>query len=92
MYLLCLYRIDEKEPEEGYKVAPKGDTEKCRRYAGPGTKEAPSEEVAPWNTSIEGNSSLSADNRTVHSKGSVYLVNKIHALHVEDVVDKVYRI
>ena len=31
MYLLCLYRIDETEPKEGYKVAPKGDTEKRHR-------------------------------------------------------------
>ena len=71
-------------------MAPKIDTKNRSHCTGPRTKEVPGEEVAPWNTSTEGNLPLSADNRTLHSQGSLYLVNKIHALHVEDVVDTVY--
>ena len=73
-------------------MAPKVNTEKCRRCTGPGTKEAPSEEVAPWNTSAAGNPPLSENNRTLYPQGSLSLVNKIHALHVEDVEDRLYRI
>ena len=69
-------------------MAPKVDTKKHCHCTGPGTKEALGEEVVPWNTSAEGNPSLSADNRTLHSP--VYLVNKIHALHVKNVIDTVY--
>ena len=71
-------------------MAPKVDTEKRHHCTGPGTKEAPGEEVAPWNTSAAGNPPLPVDNRTVYPQGSVSLVNKIHALHVEDVKDKLY--
>ena len=69
-------------------MAPKVHTEKHRHCAG----EAPSEEVAPWNTSAVGNLPLPADNRTVYPQGSVSLVNKIHAPDVEDVEDRLYRI
>ena len=73
-------------------MAPKADTKKRHCCTGPGTKEAPGEEVAPWNSSAVGNLPLSEDNRTLHPQGSLYLVNKIHALHVEDVEDTLYRI
>ena len=39
VYLLSLYRIDETEPEEGYKVALKANTMKHHHCPGPGTKE-----------------------------------------------------
>ena len=41
MYLLCLYRMDEKEPKEGYEVAPKADSLQRHHCTGPGTKEVP---------------------------------------------------
>ena len=71
-------------------MAPKVDTNKRHHCTGPGTKKALGEEVAPWNSSAAGNPPLSEDNRTLHPQGSLYLVNKIHALHVEDVEDTLY--
>ena len=73
-------------------MAPKVDTKKFCHCTGPGTKEAPGEEVASWNSSAARNPPLSEDNRTLHPQGSVYLVNKIHALHVEDIEDTLYQI
>ena len=66
--------------------------EKRGGCAGPGTKEAAGEEVAPGDTSTAGNPPLPEDDRTVYPQGSLSLVNKIHALHVEDVEDRLYRI
>ena len=73
-------------------MAPKADTKKRHRCTGPRTKEALGEEVAPWNSSAVGNLPLLEDNRTLFPHGSLYLVNKIHALHIEDVEDTLYRI
>ena len=73
-------------------MAPQVHTEKRGGCRGPGTKEAPGEEVASWNTSAAGNPPLPADNRTVYPQGSLSLVNKIHVLHVKDVKDRLYRI
>ena len=58
--------------------------------SGPGTKEVPSQEVAPWNPSIERDTSLSEDDGTLYPKGSLYMVNKIKYMHcscIEDVED-----
>ena len=44
----------------------------------------PSKEVAPWNPSIERDLPLPEDNGTLHPPGPLSVVNKIHALHVED--------
>ena len=65
-------------------MAPKANTKKCHCCTRPGTKEVPGEEVAPWNSSAAGDLPLSEDIGTLHPQGSLYLVNKIHALHVED--------
>ena len=54
--------------------------------------EAAGEEVAPGDTSAAGDPPLPEDDRTVYPQGSLSLVNKIHALHVEDVEDRLYRI
>ena len=88
MYLLCLDRIDETEPSKGYEVAPKVNTMKRHCCTG----EAPGEEVAPWNSSTVGDPPLSEDHGTLHPQGSLCVVNKIHALHVEDVEDTLYQI
>ena len=66
-------------------MAPEADSKKCGCCTGPGTKEAPGEEVAPWNSSAAGNPPLSKDNRALHPQGSLSSVNKIHALYVKDV-------
>ena len=58
-------------------MASKVDTEKRHHCTGPGTKEAPGEEVAPWDTSAAGNLPLSENNRTLHTQGSLSLVNKL---------------
>ena len=71
-------------------MVPKVNTKKHHHCTGPGTKEVLGEEVAPWNSSTEGNLPLSEDNGTLHPQGSLYLVNKIHALHVKDVKDTLY--
>ena len=65
-------------------MAPKVDPMQCHCTPGPGTKEAPSEEVAPWNPSTVRDLPLPEDNGTLHPQGSLYVINKIHALHVED--------
>ena len=44
---------------------------------GPGTKEAPGEEMAPRNTSAAGNPPLSENHRTLYTQGSLSLVNKL---------------
>ena len=58
-------------------MASKVNTEERRGCTGPGTKEAPGEEMAPWNTSAAGNLPLSEDDRTLHTQGSLSLVNKL---------------
>ena len=58
-------------------MASKGDTKKRCRCAGPGTKEAPGEKVAPWDPSAAGNLPLSENDRTLHTQGSLSLVNKL---------------
>ena len=45
------------------------------------TKQVPSQEVAPWNPSIERDPSLPEDNGTLYPKGSLYMVNKIKYIH-----------
>ena len=90
VYLLCLYRIDEKEPKEGYKVAPKADSMQCHHCTEPGTKEVPGEEVVSWNSSAVGDLPLSEDHGSLHPQGSLYVANKIHVLYVEDVKDTLY--
>ena len=73
-------------------MASKADTKKRHHCTGPGTKEVLGEEMPPWNSSAAGNPSLSEDNGTLHPQGSIYLVNKIHALHVKDIEDTLYQI
>ena len=68
-------------------VASKVNPTQLRCTPGPGTKEALSEEMAPWNPSIERDPPLPQDNRTLHPPGSLYVVNKLHALQVKDVKD-----
>ena len=68
-------------------MAPKVNPMQHHCTTDPGTKEALSEEVAPWNPSTARDRPLSEDNGTLHPQGSLYVVNKIHALHVEDVKD-----
>ena len=43
--------------------------------------------IAPWNPSTARDPPLPEDNETLHPQGSICLVNKIHALHVEDIKD-----
>ena len=54
-------------------MASKGDTEKGRRCAG----EVPGEKMAPWDASAVGNPPLSENHRTLHTQGSLSLVNKL---------------
>ena len=68
-------------------MAPKVNPMQCHCTPGSGTKEVPSEEVAPWNPSTAQDLPLPENNGTLHPQGSLYVVNKIHALHVEDVKD-----
>ena len=68
-------------------MAPKVNPKQRHCTTGPGTKEAPSEEVAPWNPSTVRDPPLPEDNRTLHPHGSLYMVNKIHAVHVKDIKD-----
>ena len=68
-------------------MAPKVNPTQHCCTPGPGTKEAPSEEVAPWNPSTARELPLPEDNGTLHSQGSLYVVNKIHALYVKDIED-----
>ena len=68
-------------------MASKVNPTQCCCTPGPGTKEALSEEVAAWNPSIERDLPLPEDNGTLHPLGSLSVVNKIHALHVEDIED-----
>ena len=58
-------------------MASKIHTKKRHRSTGPGTKEAPGEEMAPWNTSAAGNPPLSENDRTLYTQGSLSLVNKL---------------
>ena len=58
-------------------VASKIHTEKRCHSTGPGTKEAPGEEMAPRNTSAAGNLPLSENHRTLYTQGSLSLVNKL---------------
>ena len=73
-------------------MAPKGDPMQCGCTSGPGTKEVPSQEVAPWNPSIERDPSLPEDNGTLYPKGSLYMVNKIKYMHFMSKTLKIVKI
>ena len=60
--------------------------------SGPGTKEVPSQEVAPWNPSTERDTSLSEDDGTLYPKGSLYMVNKIKYMHFMSKTLKIVKI
>ena len=62
-------------------MASKINTEKRLHSTGPGTKELPGEEMAPWNTRAAGNLPLSENERTLYTQGSLSLVNKL-VLHM----------
>ena len=85
-----MYRIDEIEPQEGNEVTPKADTTDYHHCTGPGTKEAPGEEMVPCYSSTAGDLPLSEDHGSLHPQGFICVVNKIHELHVEDIEDMLY--
>ena len=58
-------------------MASKIHTEKRCHSTGPGTKEVPGEEMAPQNTSAVENLPLSENHRTLYTRGSLSLVNKL---------------
>ena len=60
--------------------------------SGTGTKEAPSQEVAPWNPSTTRDLSLPEDNGTLYPKGSLYMVNKIKYMHFMSKTSKIVKI
>ena len=72
-------------------MACKGDPTQCSCTSVPGTKEVPSQEVAPWNPSIERDPSLPEDNGTLYPKGSLYMVNKIKYMHFMSKTSKIVK-
>ena len=84
IYCVCVGTgLMKKNPKKGTRWHPKSIPRNAVVV-----QEASGEEVAPWNTSTAGNPPLPVDNRTVYPQGSISLVNKIHALHVEDIEDR----
>ena len=73
-------------------MAPKVNPKQHGCTSGPGTKEAPSEEVAPWNPSTARDPSLPEDNRTLYPKGSLFVVNKIKYMHFMSKTSKIVKI
>ena len=68
-------------------MAPEVNSMQCCCTAGPGTGQAPSEEMAPWNPSTARDPPLPEDNGTLHPQGSICVVNIIHTFHVKHVKD-----
>ena len=64
----------------------------CGCTSGPGTKEALSQEVTPWNPSTVRDTSLSEDDGTLYPKGSLYMVNKIKYMHFMSKTSKIVKI
>ena len=73
-------------------MAPKGNPMQHGCTTGPGTKEVPSEEVAPWNPSTARDLPLPEDNGTLYPKGSLYVVNKIKYMHFMSKTLKIVKI
>ena len=71
-------------------MASKVDPTQCGCTSGPGTKEVPSQEVAPWNPSTARDMSLSEDDRTLYPKDSLYMVNKIKYMHFMSKIVKIH--
>ena len=73
-------------------MAPKVDPTQHSCTSGPGTKEVPSQEVAPWNLSTARDPSLPDDNGTLYPKGSLYMVNKIKYMRFMSKMSKIVKI
>ena len=73
-------------------MAPKVHPTQHGRTSRPGTKEAPSQKVAPWNASTAGDPSLPEDNETLYPKGSLCMVNKIKYMHFMLKTSKIIKI
>ena len=73
-------------------MAPKVHPMQRGRTSGPGTKEVPNQEVAPWKASTVGDPSLPEDNGTLYPKGSLFMVNKIKYMHFMSKTSKIVKI
>ena len=73
-------------------MAPKVHPMELGHTSGPGTKEAPGQEMAPWNASPAGDPSLPENNRTLYPKGSLFMVNKIKYMHFMSKTSKIVKI